>query len=528
MSILRIASNGKGSSVNTELNKQKIEQKINSMSQKNLFETAVVIDYVSDPDYFLSLTYQSSEDVNSSTSLRAKYESASGSSISNKSKKSIRDLLKAGDLSVKNSELVDLMPMNSIIGYPISDLKSEKDFRPQIYYPFFSSHLCMPVKPGEQVWIIYEKIGEVDVGYWISRKSGSKFTEDVNYTFHQRDLQTSLFMNNAKFSSKNYLKKITEIRKTYNFNEINLSGNSGGSQKVSNTVLVSNSFSYNNDFFGKAVTNYKKKCGDLVFQGSNSTAVVLTNNLDIVTSLDGLSEADNNSQEYGRLRLMSGIDIPEKRTVTGQIIENEIKNVREQGYESYEYSELNKTNSLLDIKPDIEVYNAASDFYIEGDGTIRSYSRILYNYAGKGSEGDSVLRMTGEEITIAKSVNRDYSLSQITLLDENIGIEAPKVVSIRAPGGEIKIAHGSSENPTEDAKIMMNQGNEAYVKISVLEQIINTLAQQIVSIAPAAVAAAGVAGDVVTAANATAIVSAGTTPIDTLVSSLGSEKIFGS
>ena len=86
--------------------------------------------------------------------------------------------------------------------------------------------------------------------------------------------------------------------------------------------------------------------------------------------------------------------------------------------------------------------------------------------------------------------------------------------------------------------------DEAYVKLSVLKQIINVMEAQILACAPAAAAGSTAAaaattlaaGGAVTtkaleqtadATAATAVASAGSTPVDNLILTLGSTKIFG-
>lgn len=70
-----------------------------------------------------------------------------------------------------------LAPRNSII---VRD-----DFGVHIAYPFFPSHLCMPIKPGERVWMIARGDQKEGQFYWMSRVVGLDHTEDANFTFHE-------------------------------------------------------------------------------------------------------------------------------------------------------------------------------------------------------------------------------------------------------------------------------------------------------------------------------------------------------
>ena len=68
------------------------------------------------------------------------------------------------------------MPRNSMVVEIIGNSK------PRICYPFFSPHLSLPVKPGEQVWVLFPDGGVGEIGYWLTRKSTDLKVDDLNYT----------------------------------------------------------------------------------------------------------------------------------------------------------------------------------------------------------------------------------------------------------------------------------------------------------------------------------------------------------
>ena len=74
--------------------------------------------------------------------------------------KTLRDeITDGGKLQVENAFAIQNMPRNSIIGKIINDGAGKKPGKYKIFYPFFPSHMSMPVKAGEQVWVIYESAG---------------------------------------------------------------------------------------------------------------------------------------------------------------------------------------------------------------------------------------------------------------------------------------------------------------------------------------------------------------------------------
>ena len=125
-------------------------------------------------------------------------------------------------------DLVPSAPRNSIIARPISGgadkqapeakekpteeekEKSKKDEEPVpekekvgeqgvLAYPFFPPHLCMPLKPGEQVWLISDSPDTpTSVMYWMCRISEPDHVDDINYTHGDRKLVGSLAPKTAK------------------------------------------------------------------------------------------------------------------------------------------------------------------------------------------------------------------------------------------------------------------------------------------------------------------------------------------
>ena len=76
-------------------------------------------------------------------------------------------------------------PRNTVIGRPLSE--TTNPIQPgtgylQVFYPFFSSHLSLPVKPGESVWV-FESGG---ISYWVTRVSQPLNSEDPNFTHPDR------------------------------------------------------------------------------------------------------------------------------------------------------------------------------------------------------------------------------------------------------------------------------------------------------------------------------------------------------
>ena len=104
-----------------------------------------------------------------------------GSGLSSIYKAIVIDVMTSGmSGNVSNPDRLDNFPENSCIvefyGSPVPSGRF-------IAYPFFASHLQIPIKPGEAVWVISPPVTEPDVNecYWVSRIATSNASNDVNY-----------------------------------------------------------------------------------------------------------------------------------------------------------------------------------------------------------------------------------------------------------------------------------------------------------------------------------------------------------
>ena len=186
------------------------------------------------------------------------------------------------------------MPRCSIIATVVSDQGAKSSSRPVVCFPMFS-HLNLPVKPGEQVWIMYQKVDQqAGVGFWISRRVGPATVDDPNYTHLDRvvdvkqnkDVPTSERFGGASSSSE---------KRTF--------GSGGGKRKSEQTLpgsspyksIIDNSSS-NNQFTGEVVPSFSKRCSDLSLLGSNNTRIVLgedrTGSVDNDPSVTGAGTID--------------------------------------------------------------------------------------------------------------------------------------------------------------------------------------------------------------------------------------------
>jgi hypothetical protein len=230
------------------------------------FKTATVFEYISNPVEFLQ-----------ADSL---YDDGQTNEFS----------LSEGALKCSNNAFsLSLTPRNSIVG-EVS--KGQKE----IFYPFFSSHLCLPVKPGEKVWVFHESSGAdgPSQGYWLSRKMSTIFSSGLNYTHIERNktLKDLLDTSGGAASGGTQVGSVApagsdgetgENKDVENLFPYSFPSG-GGTEDASNTIqggtdgfniLVEKSEAYQNQFTGEIVPRFSKRSPDLVLQGSNNTLICL-------------------------------------------------------------------------------------------------------------------------------------------------------------------------------------------------------------------------------------------------------------
>ena len=150
------------------------------------------------------------------------------------------------DKIVNNKFLINC-PNGTIVGTPIS---AGQVSQPRVYYPFFS-HLRVPIKAGERAWACTPNPS--GVSYWLSRKVQNTSAEDPNFTHDDRAFTAT---------------QLSPVANSTNFVD---AGRSGVSLKQVRQEAISRS-----QFSGKPTVSVKGKSPDLSLQGSNGTAVVMT------------------------------------------------------------------------------------------------------------------------------------------------------------------------------------------------------------------------------------------------------------
>jgi len=218
------------------------------------------------------------------------------------------DLDKLADI-VANPEAVANIPRNSILGRVISHANDLGDPRSRIIYPFFQSHLQLPLTAGEQVWIIYPD-PTLDVhqqGYWLTRIHENSAVEDLNYTHADRRFDQTLNPDNQSTSNR-----------ALNANNVPVPSFPNGGQTIESFSLfvsgtnenpfhkILNGSRANKNVTFEAVPRFFKRPNETAILGKNNSRIVLgEDRVGQATRITGSAQTDK-IEKSGMIDLVAG------------------------------------------------------------------------------------------------------------------------------------------------------------------------------------------------------------------------------
>ncbi len=255
-------------------------------------------------------------------------------------------------MGVRNMQYVDVLPRNTIVAKKVGE-----DTTPMFCFPFFPSHLALPCKPGECVWVMFEKpdANDIDMAFWMCKIVEPHVVDDVNHAHPGRVFETSLnpgTKDRAAAESAGTAAtgenvwhelrngpviKVGEKRQTAT-NSILLRGE----KEDIFEFLVSESNASKLMTY-ESVPRFRKRPGDIAIEGSNNSLIVLgTDRKGPVTKSDG---------EYSD----GSIDIVVGRGQTKDTFGKQTSTTRMQGAKENQKGpeikkELNKTRDVLEAK----------------------------------------------------------------------------------------------------------------------------------------------------------------------------------
>ena len=297
----------------------------------------------------------------------------------------------------KKAEFLRTLPVNSIIG---SFVDNKNIF---VALPFFSSHMSLPLKQQEEVWIYEDLSASKDIEneyYWVSRIHGTNFYEDANYTHSDRKYLRNYEVNNLK----NPINNVSIALFNNGPIRFNSDGKSGDNFLGRLEKRITDSFNLSFKHRLEDVPRSFKNPGDYIIQGSNNTLIRLGTN-HIRKSNNDLKEIYLNTIFDKEPETYSGtIDLVAGRAVTSQELSVQKANVN-----------YIKDSKVLFNKNITKNANKNSQFIMYNEFGISENLKDNNFYLGNSqinwAEGDPDLATDVSRVLISEYINGDNLLN---------------------------------------------------------------------------------------------------------------------
>ena len=351
-------------------------------------------------------------------------------------------------------------------------------------YPFFSSHIQMPVKPSEMVWVIFDRDGS-SIGYWITRVHGDETAEDTNFSHFDRNNSDS----KQEVTTATKAGVATPSTGADDFPNISLAklndGNSydlilsGASQSLSQTVF-------------EPVPRYTRRPGDLVMQGSNNTTIALTTDHGWSTEADP-TESATPSAASSPIRFSGTIDIVAGRSrwlSSGETGSRTIPPVRVNRRNFTEVSKrLADFENSLPAEGDPDFLDDASRIYISQQTEVDYNFGALSTTPAEFSTAEPPVDFSGASVAIKsdhlrfiartdsdRSVNGSIRIIKEGVRDDDLAaiVISPDGV-IQISGKEIHLGRSSADGGLEEGDSDAPGTSQPYVKYKQLEDLLKAV-----------------------------------------------------
>lgn len=184
------------------------------------------------------------------------------------------------ELKVGNIKYAAVAPRNAIIAKRVLGNDASASEKTMVLYPFFPPHIAFPAKPGEHVWAVFEqpdaKVNEI--GYWMCRIVDPNFVEDVNQTHSNRQFDKSFRpsikdtfdgTDDPKYEFQNGVIDTEDGERYTVAGTASIDGDEKSYERLLKDTDASKIVQY------EAVPRYRKRPGDIAFEGTNNTLIVL-------------------------------------------------------------------------------------------------------------------------------------------------------------------------------------------------------------------------------------------------------------
>ena len=397
----------------------------------------------------------------------------------------------AAQLSAARIDYVpERLPQNSVVVRRISGGLDKVADSYALCYPFFSSHISMPVKPAETVWIIFDR-AQKNIGYWLSRVHGDETAEDVNYSHYDRTFSDS----KIEITTAEKAGVASNTVPVDDFPNVSLQKNSAGNSY--DLILSASSYSYANTRL-EPVPRYFKNPGDLVFQGSNNATIALTTDRGWAPSEEPQEFADSNST-YAPQPFSGAVDAVVGRSRWLSLNETDRRTTPTTRVNRRGFTEVSKRISdnptLLPAEGDPDFLDDAARFYItmksEVDYNFGLFELTPSLFDGGESPPDvigSSAVMKADEIRIIARTDVDHAISgSIRIIKEGAKDDDLSAIIMQPDGllqisaREIHLGRSSADGGLEEGDSDAPGTSQPYVKYKQLEDLLKAVMSDIKS-----------------------------------------------
>lgn len=233
------------------------------------------------------------------------------------------------DERIKNYTITNKNIVKSLTSLPRNTIIARTKFGPtstgleevEFVYPFFASHISLPIKVGELVWVLREDPARMrsSVSYWMSRVAEPHFNDDVNHTHFPRTLDKTLQYSPGKASDPKFEFNDGEMDDDRILIEGSAFIGKNAENKSFESLLTTTRASSLHVY--EPIPRYRKRPGDFALEGSNNTLITLgTTRTGVLSSKDSFPAADSVKENSGMIDIVVGRgQIP---PTLGEVVQN--------------------------------------------------------------------------------------------------------------------------------------------------------------------------------------------------------------
>lgn len=343
-------------------------------------------------------------------------------------------------------------PRNSILAKRVLNSGLASVDTTMILYPFFPSHIALPTKPGEHVWVFFENPDAklTEIAYWMCKISLPAFVEDVNYTHADRTMDPSFNPGTAALHNGS-------ANPVYEYRNGAADEKNGQRFSVADTISIFGDENAYKELFDNAdaekiiikepVPRFKKRPGDLVLEGSNNSVIALgTHRINSIADLTF-------DQTKGNIPALSQTDKQEGSAMIDMIVG------RGQTTLTGGSKVNNATTSTFEI-------GKSKDEVVAGEGDpdfVNDKSRILLGQKLKVDQLFKLSQFNSQFITqVSDSQNGDAA---VVLKSDKVRLIARSDIEILVTNSSVQ--NGvltESQNPDEFAAIVIKANGDIVFK----------------------------------------------------------------